>query len=154
MTCTGLPDNIGAEERTHDPLKLRYLFSIIWTNVGKDAAHAKAEQILVESRMTAQAAKAAGAQLVETGPRIPLRRKAVAHVERQEARGKLRYVERFRSAFDEFTASTGAVEEDAIGGRCGSPGSSNLSQSRESMISGIRSCMNVMWNEISMSNLD
>jgi hypothetical protein len=52
--------------------------------------YARAEQILAERLLVAQnAAQAAGTQIVETGGRVHLRRKALAYIERQEARGKL-----------------------------------------------------------------
>jgi integrase len=87
----------------------------VWVPAGVDAMHARAEQILAESRLVAQnAAQAAGTQIVETGGRVHLRRKALAYIERQEARGKLSHVERFRSAFAEFMVSTGADYADQL----------------------------------------
>ena len=87
----------------------------IWTNVGVDPSHAKAEQILVASRLIAQqAAQAAGTEIVDVGGRVHLRRKAASYIERQEARKKLKSVERFRSAFHEFMASTGVEYADQL----------------------------------------
>jgi integrase len=87
----------------------------IWTNVGQEPAHARAEQILAESRMAAKsAAEAAGTQIVETGGRIHLRKKALAYIERQEARGKLKHAERFRSSFEEFQRSSGVEYADQL----------------------------------------
>ena len=87
----------------------------VWTNVGDDASHAKAEQILVSSRVAAKsAAQAAGTEIVEIGGRVHMRRKAAAFLERQQARGKLKSVERFRSAFDEFIASTRVEYADQL----------------------------------------
>ena len=87
----------------------------VWTPAGDEATHAKAEQILATSRLVAKgAARAAGTQIVDSRGRIPLRRKSIAYIERQEARGKLKHVERFRSAIEEFLQSTGADYADQL----------------------------------------
>jgi len=87
----------------------------IWKPVGSDPVDAKAEQTLATNRMVAEsAAQAAGTRIVETDGRIQLRRKSLAFIDRQTARGKLAHVERFRSAFDEFLTSTGVEFADQL----------------------------------------